>query len=258
MQTDPLGQDDLYQLQDLIDKGFLSMVYRGQDRVLQRRVAIKVLRETYSNDPQFVEWFKQGAQTVLSVQHPNIVQVYEYRQIDGKHYIVMELVEGSSLRRYLRSRGVLAADRAIIIAHDIALGLGAVHRRGIVHHRVNPVKILIGRDGSVKLTGFGMPLVNVQYYSPEQAEGKIGSATTDVYSLGLVMYEMLTGRLPFDGDTPVAIAMQHIQEQPTPPGQLNANIPPPLEEIIMRCLEKKPEMRFQDGGQLAKALENLG
>lgn len=257
MQTEPLDKDDRYQLQDQIDKGFLSIVYRGYDRHLQRTVAIKVLRETYSIDPQSIEWFKQEAQTVSGLQHPNIVQIYDYGQINGKHCIVMEWLDGSSLRKYLHSRGVLHADRAIIIAHDIALGLGAAHRCGIVHHRVNPAKILIGRDGSVKLTGFGMPLVDVSYYSPEQAESGTGNATTDVYSLGLVMYTMLTGHIPFDADTPVAIAMQHIQDLPTPPRQLNPNIPSSLEAIIMRCLEKKPEMRFQDGAHLARALENL-
>ncbi len=183
----------------------------------------------------------------------------------------MELVEGTDLRRYLRGRGVLDVDRSVIIAHDVALGLGAAHRRGIVHRSVKPQNILIGRDGSIKLTDFGIAFVvnaerltdtgmtvgTVQYFPPEQAQGEIVSPAADVYSLGIVMYETLTGRTPFDGDNPVAVAMQHIQDPPTPPRQLNPTIPPALEEIILRCLEKVPEMRFRDGSQLARALETL-
>jgi eukaryotic-like serine/threonine-protein kinase len=202
------------------------------------------------------------------------VQVYDYGQTDGNYFIVMELIEGTDLRHYLRSRKVLDNERAIIIAHDVALGLGAAHRRGIVHRDVKPQNVLVGRDGSIKLTDFGiasvykdinaerltttgMTLGTVQYYAPEQAQGEIVSPAADVYALGIVMYEMLTGRTPFDGDTPVSVAMQHIQDAPIPPSQYNPDIPPALEEIILRCLEKVPEMRFRDGSQLARALELL-
>ncbi len=253
----------------------MATIYRGRDMRMDRIVAIKVLREVYSTDPKFVTRFQREAKAASSLQHPNIVQVYDYGQSDGNYFIVMELVEGTDLRRYLRSRGVLAIDRAIIIAHDVALGLSAAHRRGIVHRDVKPQNVLVGRDGSIKLTDFGiasvykdinaerltttgMTLGTVQYYAPEQAQGEIVNPAADVYALGIVMYEMLTGRTPFDGDTPVAVAMQHIQDLPTPPSQLNPNIPPALEEIIMRCLEKVPEMRFRDGGTLARALEVLG
>ena len=256
MQIEVLGER--YQLQDPIGRGGMATIYRGRDMRMDRIVAIKVLREVYSTDPKFVTRFQREAKAASSLQHPNIVQVYDYGQSDGNYFIVMELVEGTDLRRYLRSRGVLAIDRAIIIAHDVALGLSAAHRRGIVHRDVKPQNVLVGRDGSIKLTDFGiasvykdinaerltttgMTLGTVQYYAPEQAQG-----------------EMLTGRTPFDGDTPVAVAMQHIQDLPTPPSQLNPNIPPALEEIIMRCLEKVPEMRFRDGSTLARALELLG
>ncbi len=273
MQIEVLGER--YQLQDPIGRGGMATIYRGRDMRMDRIVAIKVLREVYSTDPKFVTRFQREAKAASSLQHPNIVQVYDYGQSDGNYFIVMELVEGTDLRRYLRSRGVLAIDRAIIIAHDVALGLSAAHRRGIVHRDVKPQNVLVGRDGSIKLTDFGiasvykdinaerltttgMTLGTVQYYAPEQAQGEIVSPAADVYALGIVMYEMLTGRTPFDGDTPVAVAMQHIQDLPTPPSQLNPNIPPALEEIIMRCLEKVPEMRFRDGGTLARALEVLG
>src|SRR2546430_15219805 len=266
---------DRYQLGDAIGRGGMATIYRGQDLRMDRIVAIKVLREVYSTDPKFVTRFQREAKAASALQHPNIVQVYDYGQTDGNYFIVMELVEGTDLRRYLRSRGVLAIDRAVIITHDIALGLGAAHRRGIVHRDVKPQNILVGRDGSIKLTDFGiasvykdinaerltttgMTLGTVQYYAPEQAQGEIVNPAADVYALGIVMYEMLTGRPPFDGDTPVAVAMQHIQDAPLPPSQMNPNIPPALEEIILRCLEKVPEMRFPDGNVLAHALETLG
>ena len=273
MQIEILG--DRYQLQDPIGRGGMATIYRGRDMRMDRVVAIKVLREVYSTDPKFVTRFQREAKAASSLQHPNIVQVFDYGQTDGNYYIVMELVEGTDLRRYLRSRqGVLDIDRAVIIAHDVALGLGAAHRRGIVHRDVKPQNVLVGRDGSIKLTDFGiasvykdinderltttgMTLGTVQYYAPEQAQGEIVSPAADVYALGIVMYEMLTGRPPFDGDTPVAVAMQHIQDQPTPPSQLNPNIPLALEEIILRCLEKVPYMRFHNGSQLARALEAL-
>lgn len=273
MQVEVLGER--YQLQDPIGRGGMATIYRGRDIRMERVVAIKVLREVYSTDPKFVTRFVREAKAASALQHPNIVQVYDYGQTDGSYYIVMELVEGTDLRRYLRSRGVLDVDRAVIITHDVALGLGAAHRRSIVHRDVKPQNILVGRDGSIKLTDFGiasvykdinaerltttgMTLGTVQYYAPEQAQGEIVSPAADVYALGIVMYEMLTGRPPFDGDTPVAVAMQHIQDLPVPPGQLNPNIPPVLEDIIMRCLEKEPGMRYRDGSALARALEMLG
>src|SRR2546421_91306 len=259
MQTEVLGER--YKLQDPIGRGGMATIYRGQDLRMDRVVAIKVLREVYSTDPKFVTRFQREARAASALQHPNIVQVFDYGQTDGNYFIVMELVEGTDLRRYLRSRGVLAVDRAIIIAHDVALGLGAAHRRGIVHRDVKPQNVLVGRDGTIKLTDFGiasvykdinaerltttgMTLGTVQYYAPEQAQGEIVSPAADVYALGIVMYEMLTGRTPFDGDTPVAVAMQHIQDLPTPPSHFNPNIPPALEEIILRCLEKAPEMLY--------------
>src|SRR5258706_638394 len=273
MQIEMLGER--YQLQDPIGRGGMATIYRGLDLHMDHIVAIKVLRDVYSSDPKFVKRFELEARAASALQHPNIVQVYDYGLTDGNYFIVMELVEGTDLRRYLRSRGVLDVDRAVIIAHDVALGLGAAHRRNIVHRDVKPQNILVGRRGAIKLTDFGiasvykdmnaerltttgMTLGTVQYYAPEQAQGEIVTPAADVYALGIVMYEMLTGRPPFDGDTPVAVAMQHIQDVPVPPSQHNPSIPPALDEIIMLCLEKVPEMRFRDGSQLARALETLG
>jgi serine/threonine protein kinase len=272
MQIEVLGER--YELLGPIGRGGMATIYKGRDTRMDRTVAVKVLREVYSTDPKFVTRFQREAKAASALQHPNIVQVYDYGQTDGNYFIVMELIEGTDLRRYLRSRGVLDVDRAIIIAHDVALGLGAAHRRSIVHRDVKPQNILVSKSGAIKLTDFGiasvykdinaerltttgMTLGTVQYYAPEQAQGEIVNPAADVYALGIVMYEMLTGRTPFDGDTPVAVAMQHIQDAPLPPTQLNPGIPQPLEDIILCCLEKIPEMRFRDGSQLARALEAL-
>jgi serine/threonine protein kinase len=266
---------DRYQLHDPIDRDWLTTTYRGQDIRTDRVVAVNVLREDFAADPKFVRRFQRMAEIQRGLQHPNIVQVYDYGQDNSIYYTVTEFVEGTDLRRYLRSRGVLDASTAISIAHDIALGLGAAHRHGIVHRDVKPQNVLIGIDGSIKLSDFGIVSMykdalddkgiitssltggTVQYYAPEQAQGEIVTPAADVYGLGIVMYEMLTGHPPFNADSLVLVAMQHIQDVPTPPSQLNPYIPKTLEEIIMRCLEKQPELRFQDGSKLARALERI-
>src|SRR5258706_6372715 len=218
MQIEMLGER--YQLQDPIGRGGMATIYRGRDLHMDRVVAIKVLREVYSTDVKFVARFQLEAKAASALQHPNIVQVYDYGQSEGNYFIVMELVEGADVRRYLRSRGALDVDRAVMIAHDVALGLGAAHRRAIVHRDVKPQNVMVGKGGSIKLTDFGiasvykdinaepltttgMTLRTVQHYAPEQAQGEIVTPAADVYALGIVMYEMLTGRPPFDGDTPV-------------------------------------------------------
>ena len=267
--------DDRYQLQEPVGRGGMAIVYRAQDLRMERTVAIKVLREVYSTEQKFVTRFQREAKAASMLNHPNIVQVYDYGQSDDAYYIVMELIDGTDLRRYLRARSILAVDRAVIIAHDVALGLGAAHRRDIVNRDVKPQNILVGRDGSIKLTDFGialiykdiyashrlttagMPLGTVQYYAPEQAQGEIVTPAADVYALGIVMYEMLTGRTPFDGETPVVVAKQHIEDAPVPPSRYNPDIPLALEAIILRCLEKDPQMRYRNGTALAQALETF-
>jgi hypothetical protein len=262
-----------YEMQDPIGRGGMATIFRAVDLRMGRIVAVKVLREVYSSDPKFVTRFQREARAASALQHPNIVQVFDYGQSEESYYIVMEFVDGTDLRRYLKRHGVLAVDRAVAIAHDVALGLGAAHRLGIVHRDVKPQNIMLNESGLVKLTDFGiasmykdveaerltttgMTLGTVQYYAPEQAQGEIVSPSADVYALGIVLYEMLTGRTPFDGDTPVAIAMKHIQDEPEPPSVYNPRIPPGLERVIMRCLAKDPRDRFKDGDTLAYQLEN--
>jgi serine/threonine protein kinase len=247
-----------YLIQDSIGKGMMATIYRGTDTHTDQVIAVKVLRDTYSADPKFVKLFQNEAKVMSLWHHPNIIQVYDYGQIDDTYFIIMELIEGIDLRRYLRSRGILDAESAVKIAQNVALGLGAAHCRSIVHRNVKPQNILLGRDSSIKLTDFSLAHRSVfLYISPEQAQGEIVTPASDIYAMGIVMYEMLTGHPPFDGDSPVRVAMQHIQDVAKPPSQFNPNIPTALEEIIMRCLEKAPEMRFRDGSQLARALESL-
>ncbi len=264
-----------YRLGDPIGRGGMATIYLAVDEhMMDRPVAVKVLREVYSNDPKFVTRFQREARAASALQHPNIVQVFDYGQSGDSYYIVMEYIDGMDLRRYLKRRGVLPIERGVQIARDVSLGLGAAHRRGIVHRDVKPQNIMLNDDGVVKLTDFGiasmykdadaerltttgMTLGTVQYYAPEQAQGEIVRPSADIYALGIVMYEMLTGQTPFEGDTPVAVAMKHIQELPEPPSSLNPRIPPALERIILRCLEKDPQARFRDGDDLAKALDNF-
>jgi serine/threonine-protein kinase len=261
-----------YELLEPIGRGGMATIYRARDRRMNRTVAVKVLREVYSTDRKFVTRFQMEARAASSLAHPNIVQVYDYGQSTDSYYIVMELIQGTDLRRYLRNHHILSVDQAVAIAHAVALGLGAAHRRSIVHRDVKPQNILVNGEGLVKLTDFGiasmykdlsaerltttgMTLGTVQYYAPEQAQGEIVKPAADVYALGIVMYEMLTGKPPFDGDTPVSVAVRHIQDLPEPPRKQNPKIPPALEELILRCLEKDPRDRYVDGDALAKALD---
>jgi serine/threonine-protein kinase len=264
---------DRYELINAVGRGGMATIYRATDLRMGRSVAVKILREVYSSDPKFVTRFQREARAASLLQHPNIVQVYDYGQTDENYYIVMEFIEGVDLRRYLKRHGKLSNERTVTIAHDVALALGAAHKRGIVHRDVKPQNVMVNDDGLVKLTDFGiasvykdveaerltttgMTLGTVQYYAPEQAQGEVVSPAADIYSLGIVMYEMLAGRTPFDGDTPVAVAMRHIQDEPDPPSRYNPNIAPGLENIILRCLAKDPRDRYRDGDALAVALEH--
>ena len=221
---------------------------------MKRDVAIKVLRKVYGSSSEILTRFQHQAKVTSDLHHSSIVQVYDYGQIDGKYYMIMELVEGTDLHRYFRSRRILTVNQAVIIAHGVALGLGSAHLGGTVHGSINTRRVLIGHDGQVKLTAFLGTIWTPIYQAPEQLEGEMVTSASDVYSLGVVMYEILTGLTPFDGDTPVAVAMQHIHNAPIPPNKFNPGIPHSLEAIILRCLEKVPARRYQDGSQLVHAL----
>ncbi|HEX2347753.1 MAG TPA: protein kinase [Ktedonobacterales bacterium] len=265
-----------YRLEEPIGRGGMATIFKAVDeQMMDRLVAVKVLREVYSNDPKFVTRFQREARAASALQHPNIVQVFDYGQSADSYYIVMEYIDGMDLRRYMKRRGgTLPIERAVEIGRAVAQGLGAAHRRGIVHRDVKPQNIMVNDDGLVKLTDFGiasmykdadaerltttgMTLGTVQYYAPEQAQGEMVRPAADVYALGIVLYEMTTGQTPFDGDTPVAVAMKHIQEEPEPPSAINPRIPPALERIILKCLSKDPSARYRDGDELAATLNNF-
>ena len=263
-----------YELQDTIGKGYQTTVYRGYDRLKNRSVAIKISQPLFSSDQENVKRFGLQIMALRSLNHPNIVRIYDYGQQGDVYFIVMELIEGKNLKRYLHSREVLDTDKAIVIAHDVALGLGLAHQYHIVHRDVKPEHILIGKGGCVKLAGFAivslyqdqnderltppeMTVGTIQYHAPEQAQGNIVTPAADVYSLGIVMYQMLTGQLPFQGKTPVEVAIHHIHTPPIPPSKLNPKIPPKIEDIILRCMEKAPEKRYAHGWELAKVLSEL-
>ncbi|HEY7357462.1 MAG TPA: protein kinase, partial [Ktedonobacterales bacterium] len=262
-----------YELMEPIGQGSAATIYRARDRRIDRLVAVKVLREDYTTERKNITRFQMEARAASALTHPNIVQVYDYEQSADSYFIVMEFIQGVDLGRHLKTHHILDVDQAVGIAHDVALGLGAAHRRQIVHRDVKPQNIMVNGKGLVKLTDFGivsmyksldaerltttgMAVGPVHYFAPEQAQGKIVSPAADVYALGIVLYEMLTGKRPFDGGTPVSVALRHIEELPEPPRKHNPRIPPGLEALILRCLEKDPRDRYANGDELAKALDD--
>ena len=257
-----------YTLRSTLGEGGMATIYRGWDAQLEREVAIKLLREQYSSDPEFVTRFHQEARNAGSLSHPNIVGVHDYGIDDERQYIVMELVEGRDLASMIRQRGRLPVQEAVRIAEQAAAGLEAAHRRGIVHRDVKPANILLNRDGHVRVTDFGIAravaesgltttgttLGSVHYFSPEQARGEDVTSASDVYSLGIVLYEMLTGRRPFEGDSSAGVALKRLSEDPPPPTEYEPSLPPGLVEIVMRSLQRDPGARFQTAGEFRRAL----
>ncbi|HWQ15159.1 MAG TPA: protein kinase, partial [Roseiflexaceae bacterium] len=245
-----------YELEQKIGEGGMARVYRGRDLRLNRRVAIKVLHSHHASDMGFLQRFHHEAQAAANLHHPAIVDVYDVGQDDGVHYIVMEYVEGSDLKSYIRT-GPLPIEEAVAIAAAVAEGLEAAHRLGMVHRDVKPQNIIVGPDGHVKITDFGIAksalstamtetgvtFGTADYISPEQAQGQPATPRSDVYALGVTLFEMLTGRLPFTGDSSIAVAMQHVSAEPPPPRMFNPRITPQLEALVLRALAKRPEDR---------------
>ena len=232
-----------------------SEVYRAKCHKLNRLVAIKVLKEEFSSDAGFVKKFKMEAQAAAGLSHPNIVSVYDVVDEGSIHYIVMELIEGITLKSYITKKGRLGSKEAIGIALQVAQGIAAAHDQHIVHRDIKPQNMIISRDGKVKVADFGIARAvttqtigatavgSVHYISPEQARGGFSDSRTDIYSLGITMYEMVTGTVPFDGDNTVSIALAHLEQPITPPSRLNPEVPVSLERIIMKCTQKKPDKR---------------
>ena len=259
-----------YELVEKIGNGGMAEVYSAHDNLLDRLVAVKILHEAYRSDLEFIEKFHSEAKAAARLSHPNIVSIYDVG-IDGvDHYIVMEYVQGNSLKDKIRECGEMDILTATKIAKDIANGLAHAHAHNLVHCDIKPHNILMTPDGHAKIADFGIAraitestmtysgnvIGSVHYFSPEQAQGGSVTPKSDVYSLGIVMYEMLTGKLPFTGENPVTIAMKHIEEEPTPPSQLRQQIPPMLEAIVLRAMNKNPDLR-PSSFDMIQALSNV-
>ena len=258
-----------YEIIMKIGSGGMADVYKAKDHVLNRLVAIKVLKQEYSTDATFVKKFRVEAQSAAGLSHPNIVNVYDVGEDDGVYFIVMELVQGITLKNYIDMKGKLDIREALNISVQIASGLSAAHENRIIHRDIKPQNIIMSRDGKVKVTDFGIAKVadsttvtttaagTVHYISPEQARGGYSDERSDMYSLGITMYEMVTGRVPFEGETNVAVALMHIQSEITPPRQLEPSIPVSFEKIILKCTQKKPERRYASARELIADLRKV-
>lgn len=257
-----------YEILEIIGKGGMATVYKAQDQVLKRYVAIKVLREEFTTDEEFIRRFNTEAQSAASLAHQNIVSIYDVGNQDNIYYIVMELIQGKTLKQIIDEDGVLPWKWSLNIAIQIASALEVAHRNNIVHRDIKPHNIIITEDGIAKVTDFGIAkavsnstitafgttIGSVHYFSPEHARGGYTDAKSDLYSLGVVMYEMLTGRVPFDADTPVSIALKHMQEKPVEPIKLNPAIPYSVNKIIMKAMEKDANLRYQSATEMLKDL----
>lgn len=263
---------DRYEIIERVGAGGMSDVYRATDHILERDVAVKVLKSEFAEDAGFVSKFRAEAQSAAGLEHPNIVNIYDVGSEDGMYYIVMEYVEGITLKTYIEKKGHLNYKEVISIAIQVGRGIEAAHNKGIIHRDIKPQNIIISHEGKVKVTDFGIAraassntmsadvMGSVHYSSPEQARNGYVTAQSDIYSLGIVMYEMATGVVPFDGETAVQIAIQHLQGEMTPPSKLIEDIPVSIEKIILKATQKSPERRYSDMGELLvdlkKALVN--
>lgn len=247
---------DRYEILEQIGSGGMSVVYKAKCHKLNRLVAIKVLKEEFCNDANFVSKFKMEAQSAAGLSHPNIVNVYDVIDEGKLHYIVMELIEGITLKSYIAKKGKLEIKESIGIAIQVAQGIAAAHEQRIIHRDIKPQNMMISKDGKVKVADFGIAravsaqtlnsaaIGSVHYISPEQARGGLSDERTDIYSLGITMYEMVTGRVPYEGENTVSIALAHLEDAMVPPSVYNPEIPVSLERIILKCTEKKPERRY--------------
>lgn len=253
-----------YEVLEQLGGGGMAIIYKGRDTLLNRLVSIKVLRPEFTCDEDFIQRFRREAQAIASLSHPNIVSIYDVGQEDKVHYLVIEYIEGDNLKNIIRAQGTIPPERAMEIARQISEALQHAHQNNIVHRDVKPQNILITREGRAKLTDFGIAkeattatltqtdtiVGSVHYISPEQARGETAGPRSDIYSLGIVLYEMVTGALPFQGETPIGVALKHIQEAPPSPSSVNPAVSPRLEKIIARAMAKNSVERYETARQL--------
>src|ERR671918_1659008 len=262
--------DGRYRILRKLGSGGMANVYLAEDEDLGRRVAIKILNERYANDESFIERFRREAKSAAGLSHPNIVSIYDRGEAEGTYYIAMEVIEGRSLKELIMTRGPLPIGLALAYARQVLDALRFAHRHGIIHRDIKPHNILIGPENRLKVTDFGIArhgpsqmteagsiMGTAQYLSPEQARGAPVTACSDLYSVGIVLYEMLTGKVPFTGDSAIEIAMKHLNELPRPPSKLRAEIPPELDQIVLRALAKEPEERYQTADEFIEDLERV-
>src|SRR6266480_2686629 len=261
--------DGRYRVLRKLGTGGMANVYLAEDQELGRRVAIKVLDDRHASDDQFVERFRREAKAAAALSHPNIVSIYDRGETDGTYYIAMEYLEGPNLKELVR-QGTPSIRTAITFTREILSALRLAHRRGLVHRDIKPHNILVDAEGRLKVTDFGIArsgpsqmtevgsiIGTAQYLSPEQARGAPVDQRSDLYSIGIVLYEMLTGEVPFTGESPVEIAMRHLSDTPRPPSLLRPEIPPDLDMIVLRALAKNPEDRFQTAEEMNADLARI-
>lgn len=258
-----------YTVQDKVGTGGMAIVYRGMDNVLGRTVAIKTMLPQYANDPSFAARFKQEAQAAAALQSPYIVSVYDWGKDGDTYYIIMEYLRGTDLKSGIRKHGALDCRKVAQIGSQIAQALSVAHRHDIIHRDIKPQNIMVQPDGNIKVMDFGIAraknshlttdnnvLGTAHYVSPEQTQGKELGPTSDIYSLGIVMYEASTGRVPFEGDDAISVALKQVNEQPVPPSQINPRVDAQLESIILKCMQKDPAARFQTAADLSRVLRD--
>ena len=256
--------DNRYEILEKIGNGGMATVYKAKCHVLNRYVAIKILRDEFTTDSEFIKRFNTEAQSAASLTHPNIVSIYDVGNEDNLYYIVMELIQGKTLKEIINEDGMLSWKWSVNIAIQIASALETAHKHNIIHRDIKPHNIIITEDGMAKVTDFGIAkavsnstitafgttIGSVHYFSPEHARGGYTDAKSDLYSLGIVMYEMLTGKVPFDADTPVSVALKQVQEEPVEPIKLNDKIPISVNRIILKAMQKEPALRYQSATEM--------
>src|SRR6195256_4278636 len=260
--------DGRYRVISRVGSGGMADVYLAQDQLLGRQVAVKVLHQHFAEDQEFVERFRREASSAAALSHPNIVGIFDRGEWNGTYYIAMEYVAGRSLKAVVRERGPIDPATAIDIVIQILNAARFAHRRGVIHRDLKPHNVILDEDGRARVTDFGIAragasdmtltgsiMGTAQYLSPEQAQGHAVSESSDLYSVGVILYELLTGVVPFEGETAVAIAFKQVAAEPRPPSALNPGVPATLDAIVLRALAKAPAHRFADAGQFIAALQ---